>query len=126
MAIRTDERRSALRRLALVPALLLTLAAGGCGGGDPPEAADPGAGPAADDAAMDGLSREQIQQQVEPLSPGRAQELGIIDTTATVADPAPGAPVIPGTGPEVSPGVQPQGTLPPGVGPPPPPQPRQE
>lgn len=124
MAIRTDRRRTTRRALILMPALLLALAATGCSGDDEPQAVGGETAPAADDEAMDGLSREQIQQQVESLSPDRAQELGIIDTTTAVENPGPGARVIPGTGPEVSPGVQPQGTLPPGSGPPPPPSQR--
>ncbi len=64
------------RRLAALAAFLfLPPLAGGCARGDETAAA-----PAAD-AAMDGLSPEQIRQQAEPMSPEQAAQLGIVDTT---------------------------------------------
>lgn len=72
-----------------VPSLALTacllLAASACDG-------DRGAGaeqavPASEnDRAMDGLSPAQIERRAEPMSPERAAELGIIDTTVSVSD----------------------------------------
>ena len=60
--------------------------------------------PPAEAEAMDGLSREEISRQVQPLSPEKAHELGIIDTTVKIENPPPGSRVIPGTGQEVGPG----------------------
>jgi len=60
--------------------------------------------PAGEEGAMDGLSREEISRQVQPLSPGKAHDMGIIDTTQRIENPPPGSKVIPGTGQEVGPG----------------------
>ena len=63
-------------RIAAVAAVLhLPLLSGGC-----QDAAEPAAAPA-EDAVMDGLSPDQIRRRAEPMSPERAAELGIIDTT---------------------------------------------
>ena len=63
-------RTAALTVLLLLPPLLAA-----CGGGEEP-AAEPAGG-----AIEDGLSPEQIREQAEPMSPERAEALGIIDTT---------------------------------------------
>jgi hypothetical protein len=55
---------------------LLAAAAIACGGGgDRPNSSS------AQDSALQGLSREQIKSEVKPVSPARAESLGIIDST---------------------------------------------
>ena len=63
-------------RTAGVVGLLLGLAlAGACDRGQaPPDGA-------AEAGTLDGLSPDQIRQQAEAISPERAEELGIIDST---------------------------------------------
>lgn len=67
-----------------LPALLLLACAACDRGADRPEAPAtetvPGAG-----AAVDGLSPAQIERRAEPMSPERAAELGIIDSTIHVS-----------------------------------------
>ena len=67
----------------------------GCGGGEselPRSAEEP---------EYDGLSREQIELQAEPMTPAEAEELGIVDTTIRIEPPMspdsvpPGAPPSP-------------------------------
>lgn len=63
--------------MAAVVALLISLPlAAGCTRGDAPSAESTEGG-----ESLDGLSPEQIRQQAQPMSPERAEELGIIDTT---------------------------------------------
>src|SRR5688572_19264784 len=62
----------------------------------------PEAGAAAGDtSASDGLSSEQLQSQVLPMSPEQAKELGIIDSVAQGAQPSPASPsaIVPPTAP---------------------------
>lgn len=39
------------------------------------------------DSPLDGLSRQQIKRQAEPMSPERAEQLGVVDTTIHLEDP---------------------------------------
>lgn len=71
------------RRVAVAAALALSLGAAACDR----EESEPGAVPASD--AVDGLSREEIERQVEPMSPARAESLGIVDTTIRIEPPVP-------------------------------------
>jgi hypothetical protein len=62
---------------ALVAALLLALSvAGGCRREEEP--AQEGA------AAADGLSRDQIEERAEAMSPEQAEQMGIVDSTIHV------------------------------------------
>lgn len=55
-----------------------------CGGA----AQDDGAGDSGDspDAAVEGLPPEEIQRRAEPMTPERAAELGVMDTTIQVGE----------------------------------------
>jgi len=65
---------------ALVAALLLAAAvAGACKKEEPAPEGDAAAG-----NVVDGLSRDQIQQQAEPMTPEQAEQMGIVDTTIHV------------------------------------------
>lgn len=105
-----------LRRAVCTALLPLAALVSGCG-----DAADPGAAggdpAAADTGAMDGLTQDQLEDQIRPLTPEEAAQLGIIDTAAENDQPAPVGPssVIPGTPPPV-PLDTPSGDAPPGAG----------
>ena len=92
-----------LRRAVCTALLPIAVLAGACGG----DAADEGAAgsdpAAADTGAMDGLTQDQLEDQIRPLTPEEAAQLGIIDTAAENDQPAPVGPssVIPGTPPPV-------------------------
>jgi hypothetical protein len=65
-------------RLALLGLIALTA---GCGNGaddTPPGYTEP---------EFDGLSREEIELQAEPMTPEEAERLGIVDTTIRVESP---------------------------------------
>jgi hypothetical protein len=66
----------------VIPAILLgVILLGGCGDGEestPPPAAEP---------EYDGLTREQIELQAEPMTPAEAERLGIVDTTIRIEAP---------------------------------------
>lgn len=81
-----------LPRAAL--ALLLGAAGIGCGSQSPKS----DAAAAADSSAMHGLSREQIKEQVQPMSPARAESLGIAGTALPVDSPVSAAPDTSGGG----------------------------
>ena len=89
-----------LRRV--VGTVLLPFAAllAGCGGEEGTAGNDP-ASP--DTGAMDGLTQDQLEDQIRPLTPEEAAQLGIIDTAAENDQPSPVGPssVIPGTPPPV-------------------------
>jgi hypothetical protein len=64
---------------------LLVLLAGGvaaCGGGGEGTTRDTTVG--ADTGAMGGLTPEEIRARAEPMSPEKAESLGIVDTTIHV------------------------------------------
>lgn len=63
-------------------AFLLSTFLVGCGGG-----AEPDAPRAADEPEYDGLSREEIELQAEPMTPAEAELLGIVDTTIRIEPP---------------------------------------
>lgn len=71
-------------RRAVLAGMLLVCSAvsAGCGGSREEEAEEPT--PAAGGEALDGLTRDQIREQVRPMSPEKAEELGIVDTTIHV------------------------------------------
>jgi hypothetical protein len=71
----------AVRAAGIVPLLALSVAA--CGAGD-----DDAAGAGEASAVGQGLSPEQIESRVEPMSPEAAESLGIIDSTIHIANPA--------------------------------------
>ena len=62
-------------------AFLLSTFLVGCGGTEP---APPRA---AEEPEYDGLSREQIELQAEPMTPAEAELLGIVDTTIRIEPP---------------------------------------
>jgi hypothetical protein len=62
-------------RWPVVPALLLALAAGCRGAADDAAAGAPGDSATA--GVVDGVPREQLQRQAEPLTPEQAQAMGI-------------------------------------------------
>lgn len=39
------------------------------------------------ESALDGLSRQQVERQAEPMSPEQAEQLGVVDTTIHLEDP---------------------------------------
>ena len=64
----------------------------GCGASDPgPEAGAVG------DGEVQGLTREQIEEHAEAMSPEVAESLGIIDTTIRIESPMPAESVRPPT-----------------------------
>jgi hypothetical protein len=86
---RADGRASAapaprrrLARAALVAGVLVLAAGCGTGNGDPPV-------PAAveEDPVFEGLSREEIERQAEPMTLEEAERLGIVDTTIRIESP---------------------------------------
>lgn len=76
----------ALLRSALTALLLV-----GCGGeGDGSDPEDLGESLEIDttnQTAIDGLSRDQLEARVEPMSPERAEALGIVDTSIHLQSP---------------------------------------
>ncbi len=73
--------KRSLLRAALV---LLALAPAACGDDE----AEPGAAVVRDTAAaVDGLSREQIEERARAMSPEQAESLGIIDTITRIEPP---------------------------------------
>jgi len=68
------------RRRILGGLVLGVLAGAGCGGGGADERGAAGAAGGAD-TTLEGLSRDQIRQMAEPMSPEQAEQLGIVDTT---------------------------------------------
>ena len=60
-------------------ATICLAAAAGCA----PEAESP----IVEDPEFDGLTREQIEQQAEPMTPAEAERLGIVDTTIRIEPP---------------------------------------
>jgi hypothetical protein len=69
-----------LRRIGLAAIFLWTA----CGdAGEEVEAGGEGG------AAVEGLSRDQIQTQARPLSPDEAEALGIVDSITHLENPAP-------------------------------------
>ena len=68
--------------------LVLMLLAVGCGdrAGDGRTAADTATLDTADRVLQEGLSRDQIQQSAQPMTPEQAAQMGIIDTTIHVED----------------------------------------
>lgn len=92
----TARRASGQRVSAGLLALVLAIAGCEAAGG-------PGADADADTAGGGGLSREELEQQAQPMSPERARELGIVDTTEA-APPAPIGPQssIPGAATDTS------------------------
>ena len=67
-------------RLGHVFVVALLGLAGACGETEP-EAAAPA------DEAFEGLSREELQQQIESMTPAQAESLGIVDTTIRLQPP---------------------------------------
>jgi len=69
-----------------VPVLtgLLIILSSGCGD---ERAESPSPPSAVDDAAYEGLSREEIERQAESMTPAEAERLGIIDTTIRMEAP---------------------------------------
>lgn len=71
-------------RATLAATPLFVALAAGCGGStEAPEATS------ASDGEVGGLTREQIQQRAEAMSPEVAESLGIIDTTIRIERPTP-------------------------------------
>ncbi len=73
-----------VRRSASFAFAITLLMLGGCKAG---EDVGPDTVEAADSGALDGLTREQIREQAQPMTPERAEALGIIDTTIHIEDP---------------------------------------
>jgi hypothetical protein len=48
---------------------------------------EPEPAPRFDDPEYDGLSREEIERQAEPMTPAEAERLGIVDTTIRIEAP---------------------------------------
>jgi hypothetical protein len=71
-------------RARLATTLSLIVIAGACGGSaDPPEAAT------VVDGEVSPLTREQIEEHAEAMSPEKAESLGIVDTTIAIEAPTP-------------------------------------
>ena len=105
-----------LRRAVCTALLPLAALLAACDGETDEQAA--GSGPAgADTGAMDGLTQDQLEDQIRPLTPEEAAQLGIIDTAAENDQPAPVGPssVVPGSAPPV-PVDSAGGGAPPGAG----------
>lgn len=70
-----------MRTIAAAASLVFCTAAVGCGDGDRAPASEPASrSPASDTTnarALDGLSREQLDRRAEPMSPRKAERLGI-------------------------------------------------
>ncbi|HET7276261.1 MAG TPA: hypothetical protein VFI91_13920 [Longimicrobiaceae bacterium] len=64
--------------------LLAVLVIAACDSADPPE---PPVVETSDSGALDGLTRDQIREQARPMTPERAEALGIVDTTIHLEDP---------------------------------------
>lgn len=62
--------------------ILLVMACGGTAEQPPEPAGDPGDDPRP-------LTREQIEESVEAMSPAQAESLGIVDTTIRIESPMP-------------------------------------
>lgn len=79
--------------------LLAALLLAACGPGDEaPEASDPA------DAEVPALTREEIEERAEAMTPEMAESLGIIDTTIRIERPMPAESVrAPGFTPDSSP-----------------------
>jgi hypothetical protein len=82
----TASRGGAFVGPSLVALLLLAVAC-------TPEMEPP---PAVDEPQYDGLTREQIEQQAEPMTPAEAERLGIVDTTIRIEPPMNPDSVLPG------------------------------
>lgn len=78
---RQSTTESAIFRSFLAPLLCCTLLLGACDNGEERPA------PAIDESEFEGLSRDEIEQQAESMTPEEAERLGIVDSTIRIEAP---------------------------------------